>query len=358
MTPTKRGRAILGVLITVLLVGGGAAAVLALGGKAGVGPLANNPTPTGSNPSTPTTPPPPPICPLSGVERSKGVPQRPALAIKVENIPESRPQTGLSWADIVYEEPVEGGITRFIAVYQCQDASRVEPVRSGRLTDVDILVQFGKPLMGYSGGAGKVVAAIREAGILDISYETSRAASAYHRDANRQAPHNLYTNTKDLYAVGKGLFDPIAPDPIFVYGKRAPKGADKVTEVHVPFSSSSDVFWKWSSSKKVWLRSHGAVPHVSTDGTQFSATNVIVQVVKTDLTDQTDKNGIRSPRAITVGTGKAYVFRNGRVIKGTWVRDSVDQVTKFLDADGNEIKLAPGQTWVELLPKDKKVSFS
>jgi len=100
------------------------------------------------------------------------------------------------------------------------------------------------------------------------------------------------------------------------------------------------------------------VPHVSSDGTQFSATNVIVQVVKTDLTDQTDANGVKSPRAITVGKGKVYVFRNGRVIKGTWVRDSVDQVTKYLDADGNEIKLAPGQTWIELLPKDKKVSFS
>jgi hypothetical protein len=358
MTPTRRGRAVFGVVIAVLLVGGGAAAVLTLGGKAGGGPLANNPAPTGSNPATPTTPAPPPICPLSGVRQSKGVPQRPVLAIKVENLPEARPQTGLSWADIVYEEPVEGGITRFIAVYQCQDASRVEPVRSGRLTDVDILLQFGTPLLGYSGGAGKVVKAIRDAGIVDISYETSAASSAYHRDTGREAPHNLYTSTKALYEVGKDLTAQVPPEPIFVYGKKAPKGAEKVTEVHVPFSSYSDVFWKWSSSKKVWLRSHGTVPHVSSDGTQFSATNVIVQVVKTDLTDQTDANGIKSPRAITVGKGKAYVFRNGRVIKGTWVRDSVDQVTKFLDTDGNEIKLAPGQTWIELLPKDKKVSFS
>jgi hypothetical protein len=356
MTPTRRGRAAIGIVITLLLVGGGAAAVLALGGKAGVGPLANEPG--GSNPSSSTSPPPPPVCPLSGVVRPNGVPQRPVLAIKVENLPAARPQTGLSWADIVYEEPVEGGITRFIALYQCQDASRVEPVRSGRLTDVDILLQFGTPLLGYSGGAGKVVKAIRDAGIVDISYETSLASSAYHRDTAREAPHNLYTSTKALYGVGKDLTPQVPPDPLFVYGKKPPKGADRVTEVHVPFSIYSDVFWKWSSSKKVWLRSHGTVPHVSSDGTQFSATNVIVQVVKTDLTDQTDANGIASPRAITVGKGKAYVFRNGRVIKGTWVRDSVDQVTKFLDADGDEIKLAPGQTWIELLPKDKKVSFS
>jgi hypothetical protein len=295
---------------------------------------------------------------LSGVVSSKGVPQRPALAIKVENLPAARPQTGLSWADIVYEEPVEGGITRFIVVYQCQDASRVEPVRSARLTDVDVLRQFGKPLMGYSGGVPKVINALRAAGVIDLSFETARAANAYHRDPNRLAPHNLYTSTKALYTAGKGSFEAVAPDPIFTYGPKAPKGSQKVTEVHVPFSTSSDVFWKWSKSKKVWLRFHGTVPHVSSDGTQFSATNVVVQLVKTELTDVTDANGVPSPRAITVGTGKAYVFRGGRVIEGTWVRKSAGDVTKFLDLQGNEIELAPGQTWVELLPNDKKVSFS
>ena len=285
------------------------------------------------------------------------MPQRPALAIKVENLPAARPQTGLSWADIVYEEPVEGGITRFIAVYQCQDAARVEPVRSARLTDVNVLVQFGKPLFGYAGGVPKVVNAVRAAGIHDVNYTTARAIEAYHRDTNRLAPHNLYTSTKALYAAGKGLFQPVAPDPIFTYGK-SPKGAKKVTSVHVPFSSSSDVFWKWSSEKKVWLRFHGDVPHVSSDGTQFSAKNVIVQLVKTELTDVTDANGMPSPLAITVGTGKAYVFRNGKVIQGTWVRESADQITRFLDTKGKEIKLNPGNTWVELLPKDKTVSFS
>lgn len=333
--------------------------MLALGGKAGVGPLANNPSSgPGSTPTTPTESAPPPVCPLSGVVSEKGVPQRPALAIKVENLPAARPQTGLSWADIVYEEPVEGGITRFIAIFQCQDASRVEPVRSARMTDVDVLRQFGNPLMGYSGGVPKVINALTAAGVIDISYETSRAANAYHRDPNRLAPHNLYTSTKGLYTVGKGLVDAVAPEAIFTYGPKAPKGSEKITEVHVPFSTSSDVFWKWSKSKKVWLRFHGDVPHLSSDGTQYSATNVIVQMVKTELTDVTDANGIASPRAITVGTGKAYLFRGGRVIPGTWVRSSAGEVTKFMDQAGNEFKLAPGQTWVELLPNDKKVSFS
>src|SRR6266536_5748426 len=89
-------------------------------------------------------PPPPPVCPLTGLPPKGGtVPNRPALAVKVENIPAVRPQTGLSYADVIYEEPVEGGITRFIVIYPCRDATRIEPIRSGRLTDPDVLVQYG-----------------------------------------------------------------------------------------------------------------------------------------------------------------------------------------------------------------------
>jgi hypothetical protein len=99
------------------------------------------------------------------------------------------------------------------------------------------------------------------------------------------------------------------------------------------------------------------VPHVSSDGTQFSAKNVVVQVVKTRLTEIVDANGVRSPEVISVGSGKAYVFRNGKVIKGTWERDSAADLTKFIDATGQEISLTPGNTWVELLPQGIPVTI-
>jgi DUF3048 family protein len=354
MSLTRRGRTLLGVVTVLALGAAGVGAVMALGngGKGHVdtgGP--------GSGPATQTTPPPPPICPLSGLDPKGTVPQRPAMAIKVENLPASRPQTGLSWADIVYEEPVEGGITRFIAVYQCQDASRVEPVRSGRLTDVNILVQLGRPIVGYSGGVQKVIQAFRKAGLIDVSAETGRGARAYHRDPNRRKPHDLYTSTKALYAAARGLYQTRAPDPLFTYADTPPSGATKARKVHLPFSSSSDVFWRWSRSKQTWLRFHGSVPHVSSDGTQFSAKNVIVQVVQTKLTDVRDANGSPSPLVISVGTGKAFVFRDGKVIKGTWKRDSAADITKFVDANGDEIPLAPGNTWIELLPEKIPVTI-
>src|SRR6266545_4852484 len=356
MSLTRRGRITLGLFVLLVLIAGGVGAVMALGGSGGNGPSAGGRSPGGSSGGQ-TTSPPPPECPLSGLDPSGAVPVRPALAVKVENLPAARPQTGLSWADIVYEEPVEGGITRFIAVYQCQNASRIEPVRSGRLTDVNILVQFGRPLFAYAGARRSVIQAVRRAGIIDINYNVARVARAYHRDVNRTAPHNLYTSTKELYSSAKDLFEPRTPDPIFTYSDAPPEGAMRARKVHVPFSSSSDVFWKWSKTKKVWLRFHGTVPHVSSDGTQFSATNVVVQVVKIKMTDLTDANGAPSPLVVSIGSGKAYVFREGRVIKGTWERKAAADLTKFLDTNGDEIPLTPGNTWVELLPENIRATI-
>jgi DUF3048 family protein len=277
------------------------------------------------------------------------------LAVKVENLPASRPQTGLSWADIVYEEPVEAGITRFIAVYQCQNASRIEPVRSARLTDPDILDQFGHPLFAYAGGVSQVVGKVKAAGLIDVNFNTAIASKAYHRDPDRLAPHNLYTSTPELYGSVRNLSG--IPPSVFTYSARAPAG-QPVGTIHLPFSQYSDVFWRYSSSRRAYLRWHGLVAHRLSDGSQVSARNVVVQVVKVVMTDITDVNGVHSPEVVATGTGKAYVFRNGKMIAGTWKRPSLKDITKFVDAGGNVIPLAPGTTWVELLPQTIPVTFS
>ena len=334
MALTRRGlfKSMMGIMVVAAVIGG---AVIFLGGKAGVGPLAGAVGPDEA--------PPPATCPLTGEERR--VPNRPALAVKVENIPSVRPQVGLSHADIIYEEPVEAGITRFIVMYQCEDSERVEPIRSARLTDPTILEQYGTPVFAYAGGVPQVVSAVQNAGLIDVNF--IKAASAYHRDPARQAPHDLYASTADLYrAAGspKG-----APEPVFTYSTDRPK-ARRIHEIHLPFSSSSDVFWRWSTGQAAWMRSHGSVPHTYSDGTQVNAKNVVIQVVKLRNTGIRDVNGVVSPEVVSTGTGTAYVLRNGRVVKGTWVRESAGDVTTFLDKKGKEIPLAPGNTWIELLP--------
>lgn len=356
MTPTRRGRAVGGVLVFLLVVGVAVVGVLYLGGRSGVGPLADEHS-TGASPGAPgySAPPPPTQCPLTARKpHGHAVPNRPALAVKIENVPAARPQTGLSWADIVYEEPVEANITRFIAVYQCDDAERIEPVRSGRLTDPDILVQFGRPVFGYAGGVAEVYRKVAAAGLIDVNFNKPNAAAAYHRDPARLAPHNLYTSTHELYAAAHTTAG--APSPVFTYSARVPSSARPVNGIHVPFSSYSDVIWKWSASTGRWLRFHGAYPHTLSDGTQVSATNVVVQVVRVFNTDIHDVNGVVSPEVVATGSGPCYVLRNGRLITGTWKRASLHDVTKFYDASGAAIPLMPGKTWVELAPTTIPVS--
>jgi hypothetical protein len=290
----------------------------------------------------------PPTCPLTGVEPKGKVPDRPALAIKVENLPEARPQAGLDKSDIVYEEPVEGGITRFIVIFQCKDSSRVGPVRSARLTDAGVLSQYGHPVFGYAGGVPSVEQAVDAAGVIDENYDI--AIDAYVRDSNRPMPHNLYTTTQALWKAAKKKG---APDAIFSYDAEVPEHSKKVGFAHADFSGVSDVYWRWNAARGVWLRSHGTEAHLLEGDVQVSATNVIVQVVKTKITGISDAAGNPSPEAITVGSGRAYIFRDGRMIVGTWVRQGKDDVTQFLTKSGDEIKLAPGNTWIELYPNDR-----
>src|SRR5712691_1838884 len=187
---TPRGRTF-AVATTFVVVAAVVVGVLVIGGRRGLGPLAQgNPGDTNGHGGKDA----PVVCPLTGSKPAAGqVPDRPALAVKVENLPAARPQTGLSFADIIYEEPVEASITRFIVVYQCQDASRIEPVRSARLTDPGILVQFGKPLFGFAGGVQRVLDRVHERGLIDVNFESRAASQSYHRDPARSAPHDLYT---------------------------------------------------------------------------------------------------------------------------------------------------------------------
>ena len=250
----------------------------------------------------------------------------------------------------MYVEPVEYGLSRLLAVYSSTLPEELGPVRSAREVDPQVLVQLGSPIFGYSGGVAGVTQAIRAAGIVDVNID--EAPNAYTLDPNRDAPHNLYTSTRALYRAGRGGRD--LPDPIFSYEEDPPaQGARRAREIHADFSPESDVFWRYRRGQDRYLRFHGTDPHVLEDGTQVSATNVIVQVVEVRPTGRLDPAGNPVPEPVVVGRGPAFVFRNGRVIQGRWIRESRGEVTRFVDRQGNEIALAPGTTWVQLFPRER-----
>ncbi|HET9076795.1 MAG TPA: DUF3048 domain-containing protein [Acidimicrobiales bacterium] len=302
--------------------------------------------------TTPTTAAPPPTCPLTDLPAPKGkVPQRPALAIKVENLPQARPQYGLAPADVVYEEPVEGGITRFIAIYQCQDSARVEPVRSGRLIDPEIVRQYGAhPLFGYSGAIQPAVDAIDSSPLVDVGVNRA-PLSAYQRDPARYSPHNLMTSTAALYAYAASRHvSPTPPAPTFTFGP-VPAGATPVASVHIGYTYS-DLTWTWRQSSGVFFRSYSDTgPATLGGGGQITASNVVVMHVHMYPSQYVeDATGIHENLLTLTGSGPAQVFRNGVQISGTWNRPNLSDITSYLDSAGHPIPLNPGQTWVELVP--------
>jgi hypothetical protein len=329
-------------------------------------------TTTSTSSTTTTTPPPPPAkprtCPLTGKLAPGGkVPQRPALAVKIGNDPSSRPQSGLDQADIVYEEMAEGGITRYMVVFQCESAALIGPTRSVRWDDWNILEAYGHAILAYSGGIDPWMT---EAASLPWIYNANGSidptANAYYRyssstpPANLGAPYNYYTSTSALWHLFPKAKTP--PPAIFRFSKAVPKGSTPASSATIDFSSASDVVWQWSQSTGQWLRSYDnppIQPDNDPNGHQFHTTNVVIQVVQTRKGPYNESYGY-SPdvESITTGSGTLYVLRNGHVEKGVWSRPGGADITKFAFANGTPITLAPGRTWYEVVPNYVPVTIT
>ncbi len=332
--------------------------VLALAGLAGLVLAACSSTPATHHSSSPparttttsTTAVPVATCPLTGTPAPGGsVPQRPALAVKVDNYPDARPQSGLDKADVIFEEPVEGFITRYAAVFQCQDATSVGPVRSARNIDIGILGQLGTPLLVHVGGINPVLANIDASPLVNV--DLGDYGSLATHPAGRVAPYDTYSTTAQLWGTHPTMTTP--PQPLFTYSTKTPKGTP-VSSVNVDFSGTSNVTWKYNASISAFQRFYnGTTPDMLADGVQNTAANVIVQYVQISFGPwlENSEGGLEVQAALYPNaSGVADVFRGGTEITGTWTRAALGSPTKFVDAAGAQIPLQPGQTWVELVP--------
>ena len=336
MALTQRGKIVIGVVAAVVV---GVLAVLSFTGnvpgplKRVVGAIAG-----------------PDPCPLTGqVLRDEDPPDRPALAVKVENTRDAYPLAGLERADVIYEEPVEGGITRFAAIFQCRDAGRVGPVRSARTTDPKILLQLSdEPILAFSGAHPQVTARLEDADLLQLT-ETS-GNIAYERDDARSAPHNLFVATRPLFSLAAKASVVSSPTALFRYDEDVPDPSKRRSSATVTFSSANVVEWDWDGSR--WVRQLDGAPMLVESGAELAVENVVIQEVVVTDSNILDVTGSPSPEVELLGGGRAWVLRDGRLIVGRWRRDSLGDVTVFETRAGEEIALAPGTTFVELVPKD------
>lgn len=266
---------------------------------------------------------------------------RPALVVKIDNAGRARPQAGINDADVVYVELVEGGATRYAAVFHSRDPSTIGPVRSMRTTDINLLRPLNSPLFANSGGNQFTTSAVNSSSLVNIGHATG-AGGAYFRNNSRSAPHNLFSSSAALRSAGGRSGG--APPQLFTVrrpGSESQSPSEAVSGVRVQYGSTS-VVYDWDGSG--WQRSQDGGATVDATGMRTAPETVIVRFTNYGVSPA-DAN---SPEAQVVGSGAAWIFSEGELIRGSWSKPGANAVTQYSDDNGNPIELLPGRVWVEL----------
>jgi hypothetical protein len=291
-------------------------------------------------------------CPLTGQEpRREALLDRPAVAVKVVNAAAAYPLSGLENADVVFEELVEGGITRFMAIYHCGDADRAGPVRSARAIDPAIMTPTTR-ILAFSGANAPVRQALADADVVVVDEDTPGGALQRVPREGISFEHTLYADTRTARRVGAERYDE-SPGNGYEFGALGDLDARgrPATTVTITFSPASVITYEWNGDR--WLRSQAGEPFVTEAGDQIAVENVLVEEHEVVFSDIVDVAGGRSVEIADVtGSGRAFLFRNGRAIPGRWERDSVEGAVRFVTRQGGEMVFEPGSIWIHLAPTE------
>jgi hypothetical protein len=263
------------------------------------------------------------------------------LAVKIDNIVNARPQTGLTGADIVYVLPVEGGLTRFMAIFSSHFPPVIGPVRSARKDDLELLAQFGRPAFAFSGAQGQLLPVVEHARIVDLY---AGLVGGYYRNYQRIAPYNLYATTRVLLSEAKGAST--AHSIGFRFGP-APAGGQVTSSYSVSYPATSFTF-TWSAARQRWLVTMDGTPASTTDGGPLAPATVIMQRTTVRKSGYLEY-GYPPPYAETVGHGTAVVLRDGKAYNVRWSRPAFNGGTTYTTLSGQPMTFAPGQVWILLV---------
>ena len=290
------------------------------------------------------------VHPLSGRNAESGK----VLVVKVDDTEPAHPQIGLKDADVIYVEQVEGGLTRLATVFSSSLPVAIGPVRSARISDIDIFAAYGKVAFAYSGAQRKLLPVIGSANMVNLGAQRM-SARYYSRDKSREAPVNLILDPR-LLMQDHGQEATSASNVGWNFGNNSVKAETAtVVEAHWPAS------WyraTWSNSENRWLLEHDGDPDVDANGYVLGPTTLIVQLVDIHPSEYFDKGGGNTPKSETVGTGSALILQKGSLYRALWDRPSLESPTRFRLDPGiygkdDEIKMTPGQVWVWLVDRNR-----
>ncbi|MEK6649283.1 MAG: DUF3048 domain-containing protein [Actinomycetota bacterium] len=280
---------------------------------------------------------------ISGREGSNG----PVLAVKIDDTAQAHPQIGIDQADVVYIEQVEGGLTRLAAVFSSIIPIRIGPVRSARISDIDLLAQYGHVAFAYSGAQQKLLPVIAAANLENLGAQRE-SPLIYTRDPARIAPVDMVLRADLLMAklIEQNVSITPARSPGWYFGS-APIGGKSIISATMKWPAS---FYSatWSAGQSRWLMSHAGNPDFAESGKQLGPTTLVIQMVSITPSEYHDKFGGVTPFSATVGQGTGYILRDGKVFKAQWQRLDAASGTRWTLADGTSVAFAPGQIWVAL----------
>lgn len=342
---TKKQKIIGGIIIAVLLIAG-VGGVYALNKHLNKEDKPVVTEPVKKEESKPTTE----ASKLTGMQISPELNKRPITGIMIENSPEARPQSSLNEAGVVYEAIAEGGITRFLSLYQESQPGYIGPVRSVRPYYVDFLAPYDASIV-HAGGSAAGLAKVRDMGIKDIDHGAN--AGAFQRVNDRYAPHNLYTNMGELDKISSS--HGYNSDQAKSLPRKEEQPTGQITARAIDLSISSplyNVHYDYDQASNTYKRSMGGRPHTDQKSGQQLSPKVVVA-----LSMAYSNSGIYSVYQ-TTGSGKAYIFQDGIVKEGTWSKASnTDQFT-FADAAGAPMTLNVGQTWISIVRAPNAATYT
>jgi hypothetical protein len=281
----------------------------------------------------------------------------PVLAVKIDDTNAAHPQVGLNSADVIYIEQVEGGLTRLAAIFTDKVPDLIGPVRSARISDIEILEQYGRVGFAYSGAQSKMRPVLAAANLENMSAERN-PPSIYQSDKTRYAPTNMMVDAKALLKKtiedeGKKI------DTVKSIGWQFGKGSELAKPL-----ASAEVKWPaakygmtWSKSEKRWLLTFNGKPNLDSNGRQLGSANFVIQKVAITDSIYGDKFGGVTPMSNTVGSGTGYLLRDGKIVSIKWERPSAQVGTIWTLADGTVANFADGQVWIALTDTEPKLEY-
>lgn len=293
------------------------------------------------------------VCTLTGLKDTEeaNVKQRP-IAVMIDNEINARPQSGLDSAEIIYEIPVEGNITRYMGIYHHLPSEKIGPVRSARPYFIDKALEFGAIYV-HCGGSPQ---ALKDLSTLNVdAFNDLKGTPVFWRSTDRKMPHNLYTNTKYMREVSetKKLENKSAPEYFkFSDDFSIPDGAYQ-KKVLINYSGYYKVSYLYNEEEKVYYRFINDTPMQDKETkNDIKATNIIIEKVGIKVIDNVGRLQLNN-----IGKNRGYFLTGGRLIEIEWQKDSRGGKTVYRDLKGNEIELNKGITWIQVVSVNTKIDF-